>query len=116
MISGLALARSEARISSLWASSRAQMRLLADVDAVKRRLGDVDVALADQLRHVAEEERQQQRGDVVAVGVGVHEQNDFAVAQAGDVELLAGAGADGRDQVGQLGVGQHLDRAPAPRS
>ena len=37
------------------------VRLLADVDAVQRRLGDVDVPLADQLRHVAEEEVEQQR-------------------------------------------------------
>ena len=89
------------------------VRLLADVDAVQRRLGDVDVPLADQLGHVAEEERQQQRRDVMAVGVGVHEQDDLAVAQAVDVELLAGAGADGGDQVGQLLVGQHLaERQP----
>ena len=92
------------------------MRLLADVDAIQRRLGDVDVALANQLRHVAEEERQHQRRDVMAVGVGVHEQDDLAVAQTAEVELLAGAGADGRDQVGQLRVGQHLARAPAPRN
>ena len=60
------------------------VRLLADVDAVQRRLGDVDVPLADQLRHVAEEEVEQQRRDVVAVGVGVHQQDDLAVAQAVD--------------------------------
>jgi len=65
------------------------------------------VALADQLGHVAEEERQEQRGDVVAVGIRVHEEDDLAVTQAGQVELLAGAGADGGDQVVQLDVGQH---------
>ena len=92
------------------------VRLLADVDAVERRLGDVDVPLADQLRHVAEEEGQQQRRDVVAVGVGVHEQDDLAVAQAVEVELLAGAGADGGHQVVQFLVGRAPCRAPGPRS
>ncbi len=42
------------------------------------------------------------------VGVGVHEQDDLAVTQAGDIELVAGPGADGGHQVGQLGIGQHL--------
>ena len=78
------------------------VRLLADVDAVQRRLGDVDVPLADQFRHVAEEEVEQQRRDVVAVGVGVHQQDDLAVAQPVEVELVAGPGADGGDQVGEF--------------
>ena len=71
------------------------------------------MALADQLRHVPEEEGQQQRRDVMAVGVGVHQQDDLAVAQAADVELVAGAGADGRDQVVQLWLASTLfERQP----
>ena len=68
--------------------------LLAHLDSIQGRLRDVDVALADQVGHVAEEEGQQERRDVVAVRVGVHQQDDFAVAQAVDVELLADAAAD----------------------
>ena len=56
---------------------------LALLDPVQRRLRDVDVAALDQLRHVAEEEREQQRADVRAVHVGVGHQDDLAVAQLG---------------------------------
>jgi hypothetical protein len=35
-----------------------------------------------------------------------HEEDDYAVAQAGGVELLAGAGDNGRDEIGQLGMGE----------
>ena len=45
--------------------------LLADVDAVERRLREEDAARRDQPRHVPIDERQQQRRDVMAVGVGV---------------------------------------------
>jgi hypothetical protein len=67
--------------------------LLADVDAVERRLGDVDVPRRS-ARQVAVEERQQQRGDVVAVGVGVHQQEDPAVAQLAMSKLVADAAAE----------------------
>ena len=63
------------------ASSSAQKRLLADVDAIERRLRQEDAAGGDQLRHVPVDERQQQRRDVMAVGVGVGEDDDLAVAQ-----------------------------------
>ena len=53
-------------------------------------------------------ESQHQRRDVMSVGVGVHEQDDFAVAQTGQVEAFAGAGADGGDQVGQFLIGEDL--------
>ena len=52
------------------------------------------MARRDQRLQVAVEERQQQRGDVVAVGVGVHQQEDLAVAQLADVELVADAAAE----------------------
>ena len=47
----------------------------------------------------------------MAVGVGVHEQNDLAVTQPGQVEFLARPGADGGDQIGQFLVGQDLGQA-----
>ena len=58
------------------------VRLLADVDAIERRLREEDLAARDELRQVAVEEREQQRGDVVAVRVGVGQDDDPAVAQA----------------------------------
>ena len=54
---------------------------LALLDAIQRRLRDVHVPALDQLLHVAEEEREQQRADVRAVHVGVGHQDDLAVAQ-----------------------------------
>ena len=60
--------------------------LLALAHAIERRLRDVEVALLDDLRHLAEEERQQQRADVRAVDVGVGHQDDLVVAELADVE------------------------------
>jgi hypothetical protein len=74
--------------------------LLAGVDAVERRLGQVDVAAVDQRGQVAVEEGEQQRGDVVAVAVGVHQQDDALVAQRSRVEVLAHAAAQRLHDVG----------------
>jgi len=41
--------------------------------------------------HVTEEERQEQRRDVVAVGVGIHEQENLAVAQLAELHRVANA-------------------------
>jgi hypothetical protein len=49
------------------------------------------VAALDQLREVAEEERQQQHLDVRAVDVGVREDADLAVAQARESRVVVGA-------------------------
>ena len=79
-----------------------------DAQLVERRLGDVDVALLDQLLHVPEEERQYQRADVGAVDVGVAGDDDLVVAGTLDVELLADARADRGDHRLDLVVGEHL--------
>ena len=70
---------------------------------IERRLGDIEVAALDQLRHLAEEEGQQQRADMGAVDVGVGHDDDLVVAQLVDVELvLADAGAQRGDQRADL--------------
>ena len=96
------------RIASLVRVVERPERLLADVDAVERRLREVDLAVGDQLRQVAVDERQQQRRDVVAVGIGVGEDDDLAVAQPREVEVLAEAAAERGHQIGQLLVLEHL--------
>ena len=63
--------------------------MLAALDLVERRLRDVEVAALDELRHLAVEERQQQRADVRAVDVGVGHDDDAVVAQLADVEVVA---------------------------
>ena len=86
---------------------------LAARHLVERRLGDVDVALLHQLRHLPVEEGQQQRADVGAVDVGVGHDDDLVVAQLRQVEVVADAGAERGDDVGHLLGGQHLVDARA---
>ena len=83
-------------------------RLLADVDAIERRLREEHAAGGDELRQMAVDEREQQRRDVMAVGVGVGKDDDLAVAQPRQVEVLAHPAAERRDQVGELLVLEHL--------
>ena len=59
------------------------MRFFADVDPVQRWLGKVDASFLQELRNVPVNERQQQRGNVVAVGVGVGKDDELAVAEPG---------------------------------
>src|SRR3546814_2292095 len=61
--------------------------LLADVDAEQRRHRHEDVAGRDQRREMLEEQRREQCGDVQAVGIGIGQDHDLAVAQAGHVVL-----------------------------
>ena len=75
---------------------------------VQRRLGQVHVALVDQVGQLAEQEGQDQRADVRAVDVGVAHDDDLVVPQLLEVELLADAGADRRDQRLDLVVGEDL--------
>ena len=65
---------------------------------VQRRHGDVGVAVLDERTHVTEQEGQQQGGDVLAVDVGIGHDDDLAVAQLGDVEVLTDAGTEGGDE------------------
>ena len=83
-------------------------RLLALEDFVQRRLRHVEVAHLDDLREIAEEERQQQRADVTAVDVGVGHGHDLVVADLVDVEVIADARAHRGDEVANLFKGEHL--------
>src|SRR4051794_10048087 len=71
---------------------------LARTDAEEWRLGDVQMAVLDESRHVAVEERHQQSADMRAVHVRVGEQDDLVIAQLADVEGLTDAGAQGDDE------------------
>ncbi len=82
--------------------------LVADLDAIERRHGHVDVTALDELLHLPEEEGQEQRADVRAVDVGVGHHDDPVVAQLLDVELGADPAADrGHDRL-DLEVREHL--------
>ena len=87
---------------------------LAARDFVQRRLRDVEIAALDQLRHLAEEEGQQQRADMGAVDVGVGHDHDLVVAQLADVEFVAAdPGAKRGDQSADLLAGEHPVEAGA---
>src|SRR5579864_525271 len=93
-----------------------ELSLVADVpvhfpalDAIERRLGDVNMALFDEFAHVAEEKCKEQRANVTAVDVGVGHENDLVVAELGGVEIvLADAGAEGGDDGADFFVAEHL--------
>ena len=71
--------------------------------AEERRLRDVDVAVLDQLPHLAVEERQQQRPDMRSIHVRVRHDDDAVVAKVVHVELVAtDAAAERRDQRADL--------------
>jgi hypothetical protein len=73
--------------------------LLAALDLVERRLGDVHVPALDQLGHLPVEKGQQQRPDMAAVDVRIAHEHDAVVSQVVDVEVvLADAGAERADQ------------------
>src|SRR4029079_15155676 len=62
--------------------------LLALLDAIERRLAEVQVAAVDELLVVPVEEREQERADVAAVDVGVGQHDDAVVPQLREVEVL----------------------------
>ena len=68
----------------------------------------------DDLRHLAEEERQEQRADVGAVNVRIRHDNDLVVAQLLDVEVLgADTGAKRGDERADLIGREHAVEACA---
>ena len=62
--------------------------VLAMLDLVQRRLGDVDVTTFHQRGHLAVEEGEKQGADVRAVDIGIRHDDDAVVAQLLDVEVL----------------------------
>src|SRR5579871_912924 len=87
------------------------VRLFAGLDEVQRRLGDEHLAVFDQRRHVAIQEREEQRSDVGAVHVRVRHEDDPVVAPLVKVEVLVDAGAERGDHRADLLVPQHLVHA-----
>ena len=50
------------------------------LDLIERRLGDEDMAAADELRHLGIEEGEEQGADVGSVDVGIGHDDDASVA------------------------------------
>src|SRR5439155_22197126 len=81
---------------------------LAELQAVERRLADVDATLLHQRPEMAIEEGQEQGADVRAVDVRIGEQDRLAVAQLFRVEIVADARAERDDERLDLLVREHL--------
>ena len=76
---------------------------------VQRRLRNVDHPAIDQDRHLAEQERQEQRANVRAVDVRIRHQNDLAVAAFLDVEFVrTDPGSERTDHGPDLLVTEHF--------
>src|SRR6185312_978848 len=81
---------------------------LAALDLVERRLRDVNVLPVNQLAHVPEEERQQQRADVRAVDIRVGHDDDLVVTELFGLEIVfADTSAHRRNQRADFFVAQH---------
>ncbi len=70
-----------ALVQCVQAPLRPTLALRRHLDAIERRLGDVDMSLFDQAGKVAQEQGQQQGLDVAAIDIGVGHDDDLAVAQ-----------------------------------
>ena len=82
--------------------------LFADVDPKERRQGDVKVTGGDQRLQVAKEKCQQQRRDVMPIGIGIGQQDDPLVPEVGEVETRPDPATDRREQVFDLFVLEQL--------
>ncbi len=89
------------------------MHLLADVDAEQRRHRDAHVARFDERLEVLQEQRAQQRRDVLAVGIRVREDADLVVAQPVEVRR-AGIDAERDADVVDLLRREQLGRVDFP--
>ena len=81
---------------------------------VERRLGNIEMAALDHLRHLPIEEGEEERADMCAIDVGVRHDDDLVVAQLVDIEIVAAdTGAKRGDECADFIRGQHLVEARA---
>ena len=84
--------------------------LRTDLNPVQRRLSEIQLLVRDQIAHVPEEKREQQRTDVVTIAVGIHHQDDLIVAQPTNVEIGAQPRAERLDEIFDLLAFQNFAR------
>ena len=89
------------------------VRALRPLETVERRHGHIHVAGRDHGAHVAEEQREVERGDMGAVDVCIGHDDHLVVPHLVEVEVLAVSAADRRDQrLDRVGL-QHAVEAGA---
>src|SRR6266571_986013 len=84
------------------------VEFLALLDLVQGRLRDVHEPAIEEGPHVPEEQREQERGDVLTVYVRVGHRDDFVVPDLLVIKLFAHPPADRRDERSDLLILQHL--------
>ena len=84
------------------------MRHLALGHSVERRQREEEMAVVDELCHLPEEKRHQQRGDMRAVDIGIGHDDDALITQRLLAVMRADAAAEGEHEVVQFLVGAHL--------
>ena len=82
--------------------------VLSLTDAEQGRLCQIDMPFLHKRFHKAEKEGQQKRTDVGAVDVGIRHNDNFTIAQFGEVEFLANPTAQCCDNRHQLFISVHL--------
>ena len=82
--------------------------LVALLDEVEWGSGQVDIAVLDELRHIAEEEGEHERVDMGAVDIGIGHDDDLVVAQLAEVEGLRVLGGAHGDAQGGVDVADGL--------
>ena len=78
--------------------------LVAFLDEVERGSGEVDVAVLDELGHIAEEEGEHEGVDMCAVDIGIGHDDDLVVAELAEVEGLGVLGGAHGDAEGGVDV------------
>src|SRR5699024_5139784 len=73
-------------------------------ELVERWLYKIHVTVLDQRAHESEQQREQQRPDVLSVHIGIRHEYELVVAQFRDVELVVDSGAERGDHRLYLGV------------
>ena len=73
--------------------------LLAEPDAIERRLGEIDVSVVNQIGEVAEEQSEKESGNVCAVHVSIRHDDDAVIAEFFQVEHLADVSAKRNDEI-----------------
>src|SRR5271156_2588713 len=81
--------------------------LLAIDDQVQRRLGNVEVALRHEFRHLAVEKGHEESPDVRTVDISAAHHHDLAVPPFAGIFLLADAVADSRDNIADFFIAQN---------
>src|SRR2546425_1644082 len=84
------------------------MEILAFLDLVQGRLRDVHEPAIEERSHVSEEQREEERRDVLPVDVRIGHRDDLVVPDLCEIELFSDARPDRGDQRPNLLVLQHL--------